>query len=65
MERNEDYKTKFRYRIKYEDVNGDCHIEVVYAHHYTDIYRRLSHPVREVYWWKKENEPHLPKIKTT
>ena len=53
---------KMRYRIKYEDRKGECHIEVIYAYNITDVGRRLSNSVREVYWIKRETEPVLPKI---
>ena len=54
---------KKRFRIKYEDRKGECHIEVIYAYNRTDVGRRLSHSLKEVYWIKEETEPSLPKIK--
>lgn len=54
---------KKRFRIKYEDRHGDCHIEVIYAYNKVDAGRRLSHSVKEVYWIKEESEPNLPTIK--
>ena len=54
---------KKRWRIKYEDANGNCHVEVVYAYNKVDVGRRLGHTVREVYWIKEEVEPMLPRIK--
>jgi len=56
---------KKKFRIKYEDFSGDCHIEVIYAYNKTDIGRRLSYPVKEVYWIKEETETHIPNFKTT
>lgn len=55
---------KKKYRIKYEDFQGDCHIEVVYAYNKTDVGRRLSYPVKEAYWIKEESETFIPKLKT-
>ncbi len=55
---------KKRYRIKYEDKKGECHVEVIYAYDKVDVGRRLSFSVKEVYWIKEEIEPLYPKIKT-
>ena len=54
---------KKKFRIKYEDYSGDCHIEVIYAYDKVDVGRRLSFQIKEVYWIKEETEANMPKIK--
>ncbi len=63
MEQKTQQEKKGKWRIKYADHKGNVYIEVIFAYNRVDVGRRLSHPVKEVYWIKKEAETHLPNIK--